>query len=177
MSNSPDSDTNQSGTWGYEFFAESTIPVYEDLNNTKERDNFGFEEYSTDDINFIPFRVIKEGEEDSCQNLNHAIKPRNIGVNTSQLIEDQAFKFASSLSDDSGETNKSNGELLDKDSPVNIVPVIGDQASVMWAMKKKLGDFIDYTDEPGKSLQLQVVGLLENSILLGILVMSEDSFI
>ena len=177
LSNSPDSNTNESGTGGYEFFAETTIPVYEDLNDKKERDNFGFEEYSTDDIKFIPFRVIKDGEEASCQNLNHAVKPRILGVNTSRFIQDNAFKFASALSKDTDEPHDSKWTLLNKDSPENIVPVIGDQASVMWAMKKKLGDFINYTDESGKSLQLQVVGLLENSILQGNLVMSEEQFI
>ena len=55
--------------------------------------------------------------------------------------------------------------------------MIGDKASVMWAMKKKLGDLIDYTDENGQPLKLQVAGLLENSTLQGNLVMSEANFI
>ena len=179
LSNSPSNNTNESGTGGYEFFAESTLPIYEDLNDTKERDNFGFEEYTTEDISFIPFRVIKDGEEASCQNLNHAVKPRIIAVKPESLIHDQAFKFASVLNETNGNTtmHKSNWELLKKKSPANVIPVIGDQASVMWAMKKKLGDFIDYTAENGESLKLQVTGLLENSILQGNLVLSEKNFI
>ena len=179
LSNSTNSKNNESGTGGYEFFAKSTLPIYEDLNDVKERDNFGFEEYTTNDIKFVPFRVIKDGEEASCQNLNHAIKPRVLGVNTEPLINDQAFRFASVLTDpnDSDTQNISNWSILDKESSQNIVPVIGDKASVMWAMKKKLGDLIDYTDENGQPLKLQVAGLLENSTLQGNLVMSETNFI
>ncbi|MEE2968467.1 MAG: ABC transporter permease [Verrucomicrobiota bacterium] len=179
LSSSTNSKNNESGTGGYEFFAKSTLPIYEDLNDVNERDNFGFEEYTTNDIKFVPFRVIKDGEEASCQNLNHAIKPRVLGVKTEPLINDQAFQFSSVLTDpnDSDPQKKSNWGLLDKESSQNIVPVIGDKASVMWAMKKKLGDLIDYTDENGQPLKLQVAGLLENSTLQGNLVMSEANFI
>jgi len=179
LSSSTNDSSNQSGTGGYEFFAKSTLPIYEDLNDVKERDNFGFEDYTTSEINFVPFRVIKDGEEASCQNLNHAIKPRVLGVNPEPLIRDKSFRFAAVLADpNTTQTkNKSNWEALNNESPQNIIPIIGDKASVMWAMKKKLGDFIDYTADNGQSLKLQVVGLLENSTLQGNLVMSEANFI
>ena len=179
LSNSANDNSNESGTGGYEFFAKSTLPIYEDLNDEKERDNFGFEEYTTGKINFVPFRVIRDGEEASCQNLNHAIKPRILGVEPRFLIEDHAFRFSAAITADNanGTQNKSNWSLIDEESPQNIVPVIGDKASVMWAMKKKLGDFVDYTAENGQSLKLKVVGLLENSTLQGNLIMSESNFI
>ena len=179
LSNSSNNNGNESGTGGYEFFAKSTLPIYEDLNDSKERDNFGFEEYSTREINFVPFRVMRDGEEASCQNLNHAIKPRALGVDPEPLIKDRAFRFASVLTNphDSSHHNRTGWDMLNNESPQNIIPVIGDKASVMWAMKKKLGDFINYTAENGQPLKLQIVGLLENSILQGNLVMSEANFI
>ena len=179
LSGATNDSSNESGTGGFEFFAKSTLPIYEDLNDAKERDNLGFEEFTANEINFVPFRVIKDGEEASCQNLNHAIKPRVLGVNPEPLIADKAFRFASVLAplNDTRTKNKSNWDILNTETPHNTVPVIGDKASVMWAMKKKLGDFIDYTAENGQPLKLQVVGLLENSTLQGNLIMSESNFI
>src|SRR5207247_10824201 len=56
------------------------------------------------------------------------------------------------------------------------VPAIGDQASIVWAMGKKVGDTLDYTDERGRTFKVRLVGAVANSILQAKLVIAEDEF-
>jgi ABC-type antimicrobial peptide transport system permease subunit len=57
------------------------------------------------------------------------------------------------------------------------VPAIADQTTITWALGKKVGDTIDYTDEQGRPFQVRIVGALENSILQGSLIISEDALL
>jgi len=53
------------------------------------------------------------------------------------------------------------------------VPAIGDANSIQWALGKKVGDTIDYTDEYGRTFKLRLVGAVANSILQGNLIVDE----
>src|SRR5262249_17806935 len=67
--------------------------------------------------------------------------------------------------------------LLKDTSDENTVPAIGDQASILWALKKKVGDTLDYTDERGRSFKVKLVGAVANSILQGNLLIDEAAFV
>jgi len=56
------------------------------------------------------------------------------------------------------------------------VPAIADANSIQWALGKKLGDTLDYTDERGHTFKLRLVGSLANSILQGSLIIDEAEF-
>ena len=58
-----------------------------------------------------------------------------------------------------------------------MIPAIGDYATVYWALGKRLGDEIAFTDDKGNPVRLRIVGMLNNSILQGGLVISEANFI
>jgi len=58
-----------------------------------------------------------------------------------------------------------------------VVPAIADEASIVWAMGKKVGDTVEYTDERGRTFKVRLVGALANSILQGNLVIAEDEFV
>ena len=47
----------------------------------------------------------------------------------------------------------------------------------MWAMGKKVGDTLDYTDERGRRFKVRLVGAVANSILQGNLLIAEDEFV
>jgi len=151
------------------------LPVYEDLNLPGVRDRFGLEQYSLNEVNFVQFRVGRDGEEASCLNLNHSIRPRLIGVNPEELATRQAFRFAAIQQ--GAAFNESPWQLLNQGAEVNEIPVIGDKASVMWALKKNLGDIITYADGNGGKVRLRIVALLENSILQGNLLIADDAFL
>src|SRR6185503_8389871 len=57
------------------------------------------------------------------------------------------------------------------------IPAIGDANSLEWALHKKVGDTIDYTDERGRNFKLRLVGAVANSILQGSLIIDEAEFI
>jgi ABC-type antimicrobial peptide transport system permease subunit len=59
----------------------------------------------------------------------------------------------------------------------NEVPAIGDAASIQWALGKKIGDTIDYTDERGQKFKLRLVAGVANSILQGNLIIDEAEFV
>jgi ABC-type antimicrobial peptide transport system permease subunit len=57
------------------------------------------------------------------------------------------------------------------------IPAIGDANSIQWAMKKKVGDTIDYVDERGQPFKVRIVGAVANSILQGQLLIDEAEFV
>ena len=164
----------ETGTGGFQFIGTTSLPVYEDLNNMKIRDKFGLEDFGISELSFVQMRIGKDGEEASCLNLSQASRPRILGVDPLELSKRNAFRFASF------EANNQNfdspWELLQLHNNTDAIPVIGDKASVMWALKKNLGDSILYPDGRGGNVELRIVGLLENSILQGNLLMSDVAY-
>ncbi len=104
---------------------------------------------------------VREGDDASCLNLNRAQQPRLLGMKPEELANRGAFGGKWDLLNQSGDA----------------VPAIGDEATVKWALGKKLGDTLTHTDEHGRTFQLRIVGVLANSILQGSLVISERNFI
>jgi ABC-type antimicrobial peptide transport system permease subunit len=66
--------------------------------------------------------------------------------------------------------------LRDADPQDDVVPAIGDQSSLQYAMGKKVGDTVDYTDERGRTFRLRLVGSVANSILQGNLLVDAAAF-
>ena len=59
-----------SGTGGFIYFAETTMPVLFDINNPQKRAEEGIFE----DFNAVQFRKV-EGDDASCLNLNRVSQP------------------------------------------------------------------------------------------------------
>jgi ABC-type antimicrobial peptide transport system permease subunit len=133
-------------------------------------------------VEFVPLR-LRDGDEASCLNLNRAQKPRLLGVKPELLADRHAFTFAK-LADGAVVDNPWLTLHRRKFSPKNGVPLypeevpaIGDEASIVWAMGKKVGDTLDYTDERGRAFKIRLVGAVANSILQGNLIIAEDEFV
>jgi len=56
------------------------------------------------------------------------------------------------------------------------VPVVGDATSLQWTLKLGLGDRLPYRDERGRAFEVEIVGMVTDSILQGDLVMAEARF-
>src|SRR5207302_122932 len=67
--------------------------------------------------------------------------------------------------------------LLDQRGSDGSVPAIADDASIEWALGKKVGDLLPYTDENGRQFNLRLVAAVANSVLQGNLVISEQDFL
>jgi ABC-type antimicrobial peptide transport system permease subunit len=145
--------------------------VVHNLNAAAGRDFYGLSEQQLGGASFVPFRVL-EGEDASCLNLNRAQRPRLLGVNPQQLAERRAFTFGKTL-----EPAENAWRLLEKDYGPNVVPAIGDAASIQWALGKKIGDSLRYLDSTGREFEVRIAGAVANSILQGSLLISEQQFV
>ncbi len=162
-----------SGTGGFALFGESTIPILYDLNISTGRESMGLDDGSLNEVKIVQFRV-RDGDDASCLNLNRAQNPRILGVQPEQLHKRGAFSFSSVTE---GADEQDAWELLNRNLGEDVVPAIGDYATVVWALGKSLGDEIEYTDEKGRQFRLRLVGLLNNTILQGSLIVSEQEFV
>jgi ABC-type antimicrobial peptide transport system permease subunit len=180
-----DATKRSSGTGGFALLGESTLPLVRDLNTQEGREFYGLDEQALAGVSFVPLRV-REGDDASCLNLNRAQRPRLLGVNPELLTQRGAFAFAHIAKKTGAATNDwmrlkpaASTLLTLHSAPLtsNEVPAIGDAASIQWALGKKVGDTLDYTDERGRPFSVRLVGAVANSILQGNLLIDESEFV
>ncbi len=163
-----------SGTGGFLFWGRTTQPVLHDLNGQSGRDFFLLDGEEMSEARFVSFRVLP-GEDASCLNLNRAQRPQIMGVNPAELASRKAFTFVGA---DRAQANVENPWLLLKERRADgAVPAIADQNSMRWAMGKKIGDKLSYTDGRGRPFDVVLVGAVANSVLQGNLILAESRFV
>ncbi len=158
-----------SGTGGFALYGESSVGVLYDLNSEVGRKELRLAENVVAAAGAVQFRV-HEGDDASCLNLNRAQRPRLLGVRPEALKQRQAFTFAAMAKPGTG------WDLLQREPEEKSVPAVGDEPTIKWALGKKLGDEIEYTDEMGRSFRVRIVGVLQSSVLQGSLVIAENEF-
>ena len=184
-------ELRSSGTGGFALFAESTLPVFQDLNSKQGREAYGLDWNVGSGLKpsptIVPLRV-HDGDDASCLNLNRAQTPRLFGIRAEELQARNAFTFVKTAGAHGRAPlplNENPWLLLkhkENDNPVlerseGTVPAIGDEATIIWALGKKIGDTLPYTDERGNTFNIRLVGMLANSIFQGGLLISEDDFV
>jgi ABC-type lipoprotein release transport system permease subunit len=162
-------DTSDPGTGGFALVGESSLPIYEDLNEAKGREAYGLSEEVMRGVRVVPMRV-RDGDDASCLNLNRALQPRLLGVKAAEL--EGRFRFSGAGQDWSSLSAHSTSN----DSSTPAVPGTVDANTLQWALQKNLGDSIEYRDERGAPMRVQLAAALTGSILQGSLVIAEDRF-
>ncbi|MFC2128954.1 ABC transporter permease, partial [Bacteroidota bacterium] len=162
-----------SGTGGFLFWAETTMPVLYDLNTSDGRNMLGF--YDIEelmDVDFVQFHSL-EGDDASCLNLNLVQNPRILSLNPESLNDRHAFSFAGLA------------ENIDKKNPWlelneyygdNVIPAYADQTVITWGLMKSIGDTLTYLNEYGKEIHLLIIGGLNSSIFQGNILISDNMF-
>jgi predicted lysophospholipase L1 biosynthesis ABC-type transport system permease subunit len=152
-----------SGAGGFALFGEATVPILEPA--SLDAAALG--------VKAVGLRVF-DGDDASCLNLNHALRPRVLGVDPQQLSELKAFL---------SEGGEDLWSLLTKDYGEGVVPaLVGDSDTAMWTLKKSTGeesgDEIPYRDEAGRAVKLKLVGKLPMrlSVFQGSLLISAERF-
>ncbi|PWU12889.1 MAG: hypothetical protein C5B50_20510 [Verrucomicrobia bacterium] len=182
----PDAAARSSGTGGFALIGESTLPILYDLNSKSGRESLGLNPQDLTGVHVVPFR-LHAGDEASCLNLNRAQKPRLLGVNPDRLTGrftltkaakglDRASRWAL-LTQHATRNTASSPTPISQLPPSTPVPAIADANSIEWALGKKLGDTLDYTDEQGRTFKVRLVGALANSVLQGSLIIDEAEFV
>jgi ABC-type lipoprotein release transport system permease subunit len=174
----PDGDLRDlhSGSGGFTLLAESTVPLYQDLQSPERQQELNFPASAADVLaNVAVFSSrLRAGDDTSCLNLYRPNQPQLLGV-PAGLIERGGFRFQDSEAS-STEERANPWKLLER-SADEAIPVIADANTVQWILKTKLGGTLAVRDGMGNQAQVRIVGVLAASIFQSQLVMSEASFL
>ena len=161
-------DERDSGTGGFGLIGESAIGLLRDLNNAEDRAVIGIDEDAIGEMRVVAMRV-RDGDDASCLNLNRAQRPRVLGVDPEELSGRGAFGFVEGEEDGWG--------LLSQTLAADEVAAVGDYATVVWGLGRGVGDTISLVDDKGREFRLRIVGMIEDSILQGSLLIDEGKFV
>jgi hypothetical protein len=163
----------RSGTGGFSFWVETTMPLLDDLGTEKAKKDHGLDEQALKGTSFYQMLTL-DGDDASCLNLNQVEKPRILGVDVEAFAGRNAFTFARLL--DRVNPNDPWAELkmtYDQD----VIPAFADQTVITWSLKKKIGDTLAYMNEAGETLRLVLAGGLNNSIFQGNILIGREHFV
>ena len=163
-----------SGTGGYAYWAETSLPIQYNLNTQIGKAKLGLE--TEELLNGVEFMQIHslDGDDASCLNLNQVQRPRILGVISDVFNSRHSFTFTGLING----VDKQNTWLeLKKKYGDDIVPAIADQTVITWGLKKAVGDTLIYLNESGKRIKLLLIAGLDNSIFQGNLLIADSLFI
>lgn len=168
----------KSGNGGFSLVAESSLPILFDMNTTDGRTRLNLNTSPATTLskktNVFGFRT-QPGQDASCLNLFQAKLPTLLGA-TDDFIERGGFRFADTpgvnpwreLTKPLPDTTTPGAT-----APLPTIPVIGDMNTLQFSLKKGIGDVILSPNEQSPTFALQVVGMLDGSVLQGVLLMSD----
>lgn len=166
-------NTRQSGTGGFLFWAESTVPVLNDLNSAEDKKKYGLnDEVDLSTVHYLQMLRL-DGNDASCLNLNQALQPAILGVNPLYFDQQQSFSFANL---ESSVNILHPWQALNIPLAPGIIPGFADQTVIQWNLFKKVGDTLFYTDEKGQPLGIKIMGGLNNSVFQGNVLVSAELF-
>jgi len=156
-----------SGTGGFLYFSETTMPVLFNINDKDKRAEEGIYE----DFDVVQLRKL-EGDDASCLNLNRIAQPAVLGVDP-ELLKGR-FSFAARLNE-IGESEP--WQILDDTFDDGTIPAIADQTVIQWGLGKKVGDILLYQNEMGDTLRLKLIAGTTPSIFQGFVIISNKYFL
>ncbi|MDZ7620825.1 MAG: FtsX-like permease family protein, partial [Patescibacteria group bacterium] len=173
-----------SGDGGFALVAESTQPIFHDLNSAAGRAALGFspeQEELLRPCNVITLRV-QPGDNASCLNLYQARQPRILGI-PAALAERGGFAWAETAASTPAE-RENPWLLLEPAARPTDSRESGADEPVAMALEKNMatyalhlyggvGEIFPITDSQGRTVKLQIAAMLTNSILQGDLLISE----
>ncbi|MDA9119093.1 FtsX-like permease family protein [Opitutales bacterium] len=152
-----------SGTGGFSYILKTTLPLYDDLLGTEAEALFDLDPDIMGGVSLVSIRA-QDGDDASCLNLNQAQIPPLYGVPLKQMKG--RFEFV-----------EGNWSALSKPIADGVYPALVDQNTLMWALKKKVGDQIPYTNGEGKTFKVQIEAVVKGSFLQGSLYFAEEHWI
>ena len=153
---------------GFAFWIETTTPVHRSSASDSTADILNLSDQRSKLGDILPFR-IGSGDDASCFNLNSVTRPRLLATDTTVLEQRDSFAIKSTASGIEP-TWKS---LREGDT----IRAFIDETTLMWVLKKKPGDRIDYTDEQGNTFPLEIAGTLTGSVFQGSFIVDEQRYL
>jgi len=163
----------QSGTGGFLFWAESTVPLLYDLNSPEGKAKYDLiDEPALRHVWFLEMLRLN-GNDASCLNLNQVSQPSILVINSGYFDHKQSFSF---LKLEPGCNVQHPWLTLNTELAPGVIPCFADQTVIQWGLRKKTGDTLLYRDESGKTLKVKIMGGLDNSIFQGNILVSDEFF-
>lgn len=160
------------GTGAYLLWAESAVPVRENLNAEEGREEFGLDEEELKDMIIVQAKRLP-GDDASCLNLNHITSPPILGIDPEGFINRGSFSFATSIK----EARKENPwDFLSYSPGKDIIYGIADQTVLEWGLKIKAGDTLVFNAENGQLLKVVICAGLKSSVFQGYLLIGNEHF-
>lgn len=152
-----------SGTGGFTFWIETTAP----LNPARDGRTGGFEilEPHASVLGEIVALRTGAGDNVNCFNLNSTQQPKLLAVDAARLAARGAFRLKAATWDSL------------RAPRAGALPALVDETTLLWALKRKIGDFLTYTDENGQPFTVQIVGTLADSVFQGHVLVDEALFL
>ncbi|MBT4865717.1 MAG: ABC transporter permease [Planctomycetaceae bacterium] len=182
-----------SGNGGFTLVAETSQPIYEDLNDEQARKTraLDFDKTVGDqsaisraernnrllaEMEVFPFHV-KPGENASCLNIYQTHLPTVLGV-PQRMIERGGFKFSGAKQDNPWTLleERLEDETVNTKQSIPIYPVLADMNTLQYSLHKGVGSTIDVPDDENPEYKLKIVGQFDGSVFQGVLLMSDENF-
>jgi ABC-type antimicrobial peptide transport system permease subunit len=164
---------------GFALVAESDLPVYQDLDGDEGRKEIRSRLEEVYQRTLAPAEVarrvdadldllkeshvyafrVHEGDDASCLNLYEPRRPRLLGVPGGLIDREPADPW----------------KLLER--PGEPYAAVGEQNTVVWVLKKGVGETLTATAADGSDVKLRIDGLLQDSAFQSGLLLSEENFL
>ncbi|MCA9137873.1 MAG: FtsX-like permease family protein [Planctomycetales bacterium] len=166
------------GTGGFDLVGDLAQPLYEDLADPViQTELLGSDAKLVASSTIVSLRV-RGGQDASCNNLYQATEPTVLGVPERAAESLGQFRFyAAAKPELESQTAWSLLSRVASGSEEDPIPIIVDQNTAMWSLQmiKGIGERRAFVYD-NKTLHFEVVGLLENSLLQGRLMIGESNF-
>ena len=156
----------RSGTGGFALYAESSVPIFVDLNTKAGRDTFGLSDEQMRGVRIVSM-LLRDGDDASCLNLNRSRQPRLLGAAAEALAGRFAFV--------TGDAWPAAMERPEPNAPFT-VPAVADEPTVVWGLDLQPGEAVKYADAEGREVDAVIKGMIGSSILQGFVLIREDHF-
>lgn len=163
--------------------AQSSEPVFVDLNRDEGREEILADKQHLLDGGLVFGLRFREGDDASCNNLYRSTQPRVMGitaafVNHFDTATEAKFRWMKSeATTDADKLNPWRLLASTNETPDASIPVVIDMNTAMYSLKPpaNVGTDLELTYDE-RTIRFHVVGLLENSVLQGSLLIGETNF-
>ena len=164
----PETHGPDSPTGGFAMYGESTLALPEDPATRVGRQRLGLDESVLQGVNLLALRRFG-GADASCRNPQRVAQPPILGVPVQVFDQWNVFAWAQRPK----ESPDHPWVALELVQRPDEIPAVLDASVARWNLRVRVGDHLVVANEAGRPLRVRIVGLLQDSIFQGHVLVSE----